>query len=310
MESPAPDGAAVQARRGRGALAADLGGRGPLRRRRRSDARRELRHLRAAAERHRRPPPRPRAERLAPGRARPLAPDAGLPTRSGSRATTTPGISTQNVVEKQLAAEGLTRHDLGREAFVERTWEWLEQTGRTIMGQFRRLGASLDYGRERFTLDDGYSRAVTAFFVRLWERGWIYRANRIVNWCPFHQTAISDLEVEHEDMDDVLTYVRYPFADGDGTRRHRDRDRAAGDDPRRRRGRRAPGRRALPRRDRPRGRRPVRRASRAGDRRRARRPGVRLGRAQDHAGPRPARLRDRTRPRAARADGDRSRRAG
>ncbi len=133
------------------------------------------------------------------------------------------GISTQNVVEKQLAAEGLTRHDLGREAFIERTWQWLEQTGRTIMGQYRRLGASLDYSRERFTLDEGYSRAVTEFFVRLWRRGWIYRANRIVNWCPFHQTAISDLEVEHAEMDDVLTYVRYPFldaadgeADGDG----------------------------------------------------------------------------------------------
>ncbi len=122
------------------------------------------------------------------------------------------GISTQNVIEKQLALEGLTRHDLGREAFIERTWQWLEQTGRTIMGQYRRLGASLDYSRERFTLDEGYSRAVTAFFVRLWERGWIYRANRIVNWCPFHQTAISDLEVEHTDMDDVLTFVRYPFA--------------------------------------------------------------------------------------------------
>ena len=127
------------------------------------------------------------------------------------------GISTQNVVEKQLAAEGLTRHDLGREAFIERTWEWLEKTGRTIMGQYRRLGASLDYSRERFTLDDAYSRAVTEFFVRLWNRGWIYRANRIVNWCPFHQTAISDLEVEHVEMDDVLTYVRYPFVDGDGT---------------------------------------------------------------------------------------------
>ncbi|WP_411277301.1 valine--tRNA ligase [Gaiella sp.] len=126
------------------------------------------------------------------------------------------GISTQNVVEKQLASEGLTRHDLGREAFVARTWQWLELTGRTIMGQYRRLGASLDYERERFTLDEGYSRAVTTFFVRLWDRGWIYRANRIVNWCPFHQTAISDLEVVHEEMDDVLTYVRYPFADGDG----------------------------------------------------------------------------------------------
>jgi valyl-tRNA synthetase len=126
------------------------------------------------------------------------------------------GIATQNVVEKQLAREGLTRHDLGREAFVERTWEWLEQTGRTIMGQFRRLGASLDYSRERFTMDDDYIRAVLTFFKRLWDNGWIYRANRIVNWCPFHQTAISDLEVVHEDKDDTLSYLTYPFADGDG----------------------------------------------------------------------------------------------
>ena len=126
------------------------------------------------------------------------------------------GIATQNVVEKQLATEGLTRHDLGREAFLERTWEWLEQTGRTIMGQYRRLGASLDYSRERFTMDPGYVNAVLTFFVRLWDRGWIYRANRIVNWCPFHQTAISDLEVQHRDMDDTLTFVRYPFADEAG----------------------------------------------------------------------------------------------
>lgn len=127
------------------------------------------------------------------------------------------GISTQNVVEKQLAAEGLTRHDLGREAFLERTWEWLEKTGKTIMGQFRRLGASLDYSRERFTMDDDYVRAVLTFFVHLWDKGWIYHANRIVNWCPFHQTSISDLEVVHEDMDDALTYITYPFADGDGS---------------------------------------------------------------------------------------------
>src|SRR5580765_9076432 len=126
------------------------------------------------------------------------------------------GISTQNVVEKQLIAEGTTRQELGREAFLERTWRWLDETGRTIMGQFRRLGCSLDYSRERFTMDDGYVDAVMTFFVRLWERGWIYRANRIVNWCPFHQTAISDLEVEHAEMDDVLTYALYPFADGDG----------------------------------------------------------------------------------------------
>jgi valyl-tRNA synthetase len=127
------------------------------------------------------------------------------------------GISTQNVIEKQLAAEGSSRQAIGREAFVERTWAWLESTGRTIFGQLRRLGASLDYGRERFTMDEAYIEAVMTFFVRLWNRGWIYRANRIVNWCPFHQTAISDLEVVHEDMDDTLTYVRYPFADGSGS---------------------------------------------------------------------------------------------
>ena len=127
------------------------------------------------------------------------------------------GISTQNVVEKELAKEGRTRQDVGREAFVELTWEWLEKTGRTIMGQYRRLGCSLDYSRERFTMDDAYVRAVMTFFVRLWDRGWIYRANRIVNWCPFHQTVISDLEVVHEDMDDTLVTIRYPFADGDGS---------------------------------------------------------------------------------------------
>jgi valyl-tRNA synthetase len=126
------------------------------------------------------------------------------------------GIATQNVVERALAREGTSRQEIGREAFVERTWEWLEKTGRTIMGQFRRLGCSLDYSRERFTMDDDYVRAVMTFFVRLWDRGWIYRANRIVNWCPFHQTAISDLEVVHEEMDDTLYTVRYPFADGDG----------------------------------------------------------------------------------------------
>jgi valyl-tRNA synthetase len=126
------------------------------------------------------------------------------------------GISTQNVVEKQLVAEGTSRREIGREAFVERTWDWLERTGRTIMGQYRRLGASLDYGRERFTMDDAYVDAVMTFFVRLWERGWIYRANRIVNWCPYHETAISDLEVEHVEKDDALYRIVYPFADGEG----------------------------------------------------------------------------------------------
>jgi valyl-tRNA synthetase len=127
------------------------------------------------------------------------------------------GISTQNVVEKQLAREGTSRKEIGREAFVARVWRHLDETGRTIMGQFRRLGCSLDYSRERFTMDDAYIEAVMRFFVHLWERGWIYRANRIVNWCPFHETAISDLEVVHEDVDDALTYAQYPFADGGGS---------------------------------------------------------------------------------------------
>jgi valyl-tRNA synthetase len=127
------------------------------------------------------------------------------------------GISTQNVVEKQLIAEGTSRQEVGRDAFLERTWAWLEQTGRTIMGQFRQLGCSLDYSRERFTMDDGYVDAVMTYFVRLWHEGYIYRANRIVNWCPYHQTALSDLEVEHVEADDALTYARYPFADGSGS---------------------------------------------------------------------------------------------
>ena len=131
------------------------------------------------------------------------------------------GISTQNVIEKQFVAEGTSRQEIGRDAFLERTWRWLDETGRTIMGQFRRLGASLDYARERFTMDDAYVEAVMTFFVRLWEVVWIYRANRIVNWCPHHQTAISDLEVEHVEMDDALVDRPLPV------RRRRRRDRVA-----------------------------------------------------------------------------------
>src|SRR5947208_4572664 len=126
------------------------------------------------------------------------------------------GISTQAAVEKHLATEGKSRQDLGREAFEARVWEWLREYGGKIMFQFRRIGASLDYRRERFTMDDAYVRAVNRFFAHLWEKGWIYRANRIVNWCPFHLTSLSDLELEHADVDDALTYARYPLADGDG----------------------------------------------------------------------------------------------
>src|SRR5216110_1588418 len=126
------------------------------------------------------------------------------------------GISTQNAVEKHLAQEGRTRQDLGREAFVALVWEWLHEYGGKIMFQFRRIGASLDYRRERFTMDEGYVRAVMRFFVHLYDKGWIYRANRIINWCPFHLTSLSDLELAHIEVDDMLTYVRYPLADGDG----------------------------------------------------------------------------------------------
>jgi valyl-tRNA synthetase len=126
------------------------------------------------------------------------------------------GISTQNVVEKVLLAEGTSRRELGREAFEARVWEWLHEYGGKILHQFRRMGASLDYRRTRFTMDDDYIRAVMRFFVHLYNRGWIYRANRIINWCPFHETSLSDLELEHEDTDDTLSTIRYPLADGDG----------------------------------------------------------------------------------------------
>jgi valyl-tRNA synthetase len=126
------------------------------------------------------------------------------------------GISTQNVVENVLIAEGTSRQELGREAFEARVWEWLHEYGGKILFQFRRMGASLDYRRTRFTMDDAYVRAVMHFFVHLYDRGWIYRANRIINWCPHHETSLSDLELEHVDVDDTLSTIRYPLADGDG----------------------------------------------------------------------------------------------
>src|SRR5918912_1885133 len=126
------------------------------------------------------------------------------------------GIATQAVVEKELRSQVTSRQELGRERFVERVWEWLHEYGGVIMGQFRRLGCSLDYERERFTMDDAYVRAVTRFFVHLYERGWLFRDNRIVNWCTDCRTSISDLEVEYVDVDDALTYARYPLLNGEG----------------------------------------------------------------------------------------------
>src|SRR5262245_41810820 len=126
------------------------------------------------------------------------------------------GISTWAAIGRALATEGKSQRDLGREGFDAYAEEWLERYGGTIMAQFRTLGASLDYRRERFTMDPGYYRAVIRWFVHLYERGWIYSASRIVNWCPRDQTALSDLEVEHQDTDDTLSYLRYPLVDGSG----------------------------------------------------------------------------------------------
>jgi valyl-tRNA synthetase len=126
------------------------------------------------------------------------------------------GIATQAVVEKQLAKEGTDRHTIGREAFVERVWEWVRQYKSNIQNQHRRLGVSCDWERERFTLDEGLSRAVREVFVRLYEEGLIYRAERIINWCPRCLSAISDLEVETEETPGLLTYVRYPLEPAEG----------------------------------------------------------------------------------------------
>jgi valyl-tRNA synthetase len=127
------------------------------------------------------------------------------------------GIATQNVVEKQLAAEGLDRHAIGREDFIKRVWTWREESGGKIIEQLKRLGASCDWQRERFTMDEGLSKSVREVFVRLYDDGLIYRANRLINWCPRCHTALSDLEVEHEDKKGHLWHLRYPVAGTDRT---------------------------------------------------------------------------------------------
>ena len=124
------------------------------------------------------------------------------------------GIATQNVVEKQLAREGKSRNDLGREAFIEKVWEWRREKGGTIIHQLKKLGASCDWNRERFTMDDGLSKAVREVFVRLFKEGLIYKGNYIVNWCPRCHTALADDEVEHEDTKGKLYHLRYPCAEG------------------------------------------------------------------------------------------------
>jgi valyl-tRNA synthetase len=126
------------------------------------------------------------------------------------------GIATQVVVERSLAKEGISRHQLGRDKFLERVWEWANKYKNTIIQEHRRMGASLDWSRLRFTMDEGPSLAVRTAFVRLYDRGLIYRGERIINWCPRCATALSDLETEHQDTQGSLYYIRYPFADGPG----------------------------------------------------------------------------------------------
>ncbi|MBI5695756.1 MAG: valine--tRNA ligase [Nitrospirae bacterium] len=126
------------------------------------------------------------------------------------------GIATQNVVERQLAAEGTTRHAYGREKFIQRVWQWREESGGTIINQLKRLGASCDWERERFTMDEGLSRSVREVFVRLYEEGLIYRGDYIINWCPRCMTALSDLEVEFEEKPGKLYHLKYPLVDGTG----------------------------------------------------------------------------------------------
>ncbi|MEI7589841.1 MAG: valine--tRNA ligase [Deltaproteobacteria bacterium] len=126
------------------------------------------------------------------------------------------GIATQNVVEQELAREGKSREELGREKFVERVWVWKDKYGGVITNQLKRLGSSCDWDRERFTMDEGLSRAVREAFVRLYNDNLIYQGDYIVNWCPRCHTAISDLEVEHKESQGNLWHIRYPFADGSG----------------------------------------------------------------------------------------------
>ncbi len=127
------------------------------------------------------------------------------------------GIATQNVVERELAKEGTDRHELGREAFVERVWAWRKEYGGRIFQQERRLGSSCDWSRERFTMDEGLSQAVRTVFVRWFDDGLIYRGLRIINWCPRCETALSDIEVEHEDVAGEIITFRYDLTDGSGS---------------------------------------------------------------------------------------------
>ena len=122
------------------------------------------------------------------------------------------GIATQVRVEKELKKEGETRFDLGRELFIKRVWQWKKKYGEIILEQFKKLGASCDWSRARFTLDKEYIKAVETAFLHYYKKGWIYRGKRVVNWCPRCQTSLSDLEIEYEEEKGKLWYLRYPLA--------------------------------------------------------------------------------------------------
>ncbi|HEX7337032.1 MAG TPA: class I tRNA ligase family protein, partial [Gemmatimonadales bacterium] len=126
------------------------------------------------------------------------------------------GIATQNVVERELAQEGLTRFDLGRDAFVDRVWAHVRETGPVILDQLKAIGSSADWSRTYFTLDEGLSRAVREVFVQLYEQGLVYRGHYIINWCPRCLTALSNEEVEKDEVDGRIWHLRYPLADGSG----------------------------------------------------------------------------------------------
>src|SRR5947209_5681969 len=163
------------------------------------------------------PPNRERV--VCPGRLEPLLPRHRM---AGRRAkwilgTDHAGIATQTQVEQLLASEGTSREELGREALEQRVWRWREQYGGAIIGQLKRIGASCDYDDERFTLDEDYAQAVLRVFVALYEKGYIYRDRYLVNWDPGTGSAISDLEVEEQEVADTLYYIDYPLTDGSGS---------------------------------------------------------------------------------------------
>ncbi len=126
------------------------------------------------------------------------------------------GIATQNVVEKDLKKQGVSRHDLGKEKFLEKIWEWKEKYGHIILNQFKKLGASMDWSRTRFTMDPEYQEAVKKVFLHYHKKGWMYKAERIVNWCSRCATSLSDLELEYKEVESSLYYIKYPLKDGSG----------------------------------------------------------------------------------------------